>query len=357
MTQLSLRDELSRDQREKLQRLLRSGESLMVILSEILDYSKIEANKVTMEDIDVNIPVIFSDIASFFNAVAAENGIEFITDLEKLEHPMVIGDPTRLRQVINNLCNNAVKFTNQGYVKIIVQSSLDENSNAHLKIEVTDTGIGMTQEAADKIFQPFTQAEGSTSRKFGGTGLGLTISKNLIELMGGNISVSSEPGVGTSFIIDVRLPVSHTILENEPTQELIDHKSIRPLSALVVDDNDINVDLLSWMLEEWGHNVISAENGKQAIEVLKENEVDIIFMDFHMPVMNGQKATEKIRMLDSPKANTIIIGCTADAFKESTDTLLASGQNDVISKPIIEKELHAVLEKYFKNNKLRLASC
>ena len=345
MAQLLLRSKLDDDQREKINRLIRSGESLLIILSEILDYSKIEANKIVIEQIDVDLPEILEDVASFFSSVAAEKGLKFIYNLDDLSDPIVIGDPTRIRQVINNLCSNAVKFTQEGSVCVVVKShSVDKRS--HITIEVIDTGIGIEEKSLSTIFQEFSQAEGSTNREYGGTGLGLSISKNLVELMGGELSVTSVPTKGTTFSIAIDLAISDTDL-SQNKETIIDHTSIKTLKTLVVDDNETNVVLLSWMLEEWGHEVLSAVNGEECIETLNTNDIDVIFMDYHMPVLDGKAATIKIRAQDDAKKDTIIIGCTADAFSESTQLLLDSGQNMVISKPVIEKDLHNALAKYF----------
>ncbi len=347
MAQLLLRSDLDEDQRDKLKRLMRSGESLLVILSEILDYSKIEANRIELEHIDVNLPVIVGDVESYFGTVAHEQGIQFKVDLTELHDRIVVGDPTRIRQIINNLCSNAVKFTKSGSVTVKASSAAASEGDCMIEILVIDTGVGIAEEKLATIFEAFSQAEGSTNREFGGTGLGLTISKNLAELMGGDLLVSSEIGQGTTFTLRLELPVSDTVVDEGESGE-IDFNLVRPLNAMVVDDNAINVDLLKWMLEDWNHSVITAEDGQICVDKLKQNPVDVIFMDFHMPNLNGKEATEVIRQLPPPLNETIVIGCTADAFAESTAELLAAGQNAVIQKPVIEKELHSVLMKYFK---------
>jgi signal transduction histidine kinase/CheY-like chemotaxis protein len=345
MAQLLQRSDLDNDQQEKIDRLLRSGESLLVILSEILDYSKIEANKITLESIDVNVPEILGDISSYFNAIAVDKGIEFQCNYYELEAPILVGDSTRIRQIINNLCSNAIKFTDRGGVVITAKSKIHDDK-ALLTIDVVDTGIGMSGDALGNIFSAFEQAESSTSRKFGGTGLGLSISKNLAELMGGDLRVKSILDEGSTFTLVVELPVSSFVPE-ESSNEAIDHTQVESLNILVVDDNDINVDLLTWMLEDWNHNIISAANGQEAIDKLLCSDVDLILMDYHMPVMNGEDATKGIRALEDNKKDTIIIGCTADAFSDSTTALIEAGQNDVLSKPVSEKELHVMLKKYF----------
>jgi signal transduction histidine kinase/FixJ family two-component response regulator len=345
MAQLLQRSDLDNEQQEKIDRLLRSGESLLVILSEILDYSKIEANKITLESIDVDIPEILGDISSYFNAIAVDKGIKFQCNFYELEAPVLVGDSTRIRQIINNLCSNAIKFTDQGGV-VITAKSKKHDDKALLTIDVVDTGIGMSGDVLKNIFSAFVQAESSTNRKFGGTGLGLSISKNLAELMNGELKVSSIENKGTTFTLVIDLPVSSTVPE-ESTNEVIDHTQVKPLNILVVDDNDINVDLLTWMLEDWDHNVISAANGQEAIDKVLCSDVDLVLMDYHMPVMNGEEATKGIRDLADNKKDTIIIGCTADAFSDSTKALIEAGQNDVLSKPISEKELHVMLKKYF----------
>lgn len=342
MAQLLQSSDLDNDQREKVDRLLRSGESLLVILSEILDYSKIEANKVEIEAISVDLPVIVNDVDSCFGALASEKGIKFLTDYSELEVTRVVGDPHRIRQVINNLCSNAVKFTTEGSVTLKAASVVvDERAN--VTISVTDTGIGMDEEGLNKLFNAFTQAEASTTRQFGGTGLGMTISQKLVNLMGGELTVASTKDVGTTFTFRLSLPICEDLDLNEHIDEH-EFGNLPQLTCLVVDDNEINVELLKWMLEEWGHNVDVAINGLEAVEAIANKRFDVVFMDYHMPVMNGLTATQKIRELPAPANLTKIIGCTADAFSEVREQLLEAGQDHVISKPIIQRELHMVLK-------------
>lgn len=341
MAQLLQKSELDEQQREKVDRLLRSGETLLVILSEILDYSKIEANKIDIEEIEVDLPVILTDVDSYFGAIASENGITFRTDLEGLAVKKVIGDPHRLRQVINNLCSNAVKFTPEGSVSIKA-TSVKCGETADIEISVSDTGIGMDEAGLANLFTAFAQAESSTTRKFGGTGLGMTISKKLVDLMGGALDVTSKKGKGTAFTIKLSLPICEVDSDDIDDNES-DFGTLPSLKCLVVDDNEINQELLTWMLEEWGHEVSVAENGLESVEAVSKEDFDAVFMDYHMPEMNGLDATRAIRKLPEPKNQTMVIGCTADAFSEVRQQLLEAGQNDVISKPILQRELHNAL--------------
>lgn len=342
MAQLLQASNLDNDQREKVDRLLRSGESLLVILSEILDYSKIEANKVEIESIPVDLPLIVNDVDSYFRALASENGIKFEIDYSELEVKRVVGDPHRIRQVINNLCSNAVKFTKEGSVALKA-STVIKGDRADVTITVSDTGIGMDKEGLDNLFKAFAQAEASTTRQFGGTGLGMTISQNLVHLMGGELSVESTKDVGTTFTVSLNLPICDESNLSEQVDES-EFGKLPSLTCLVVDDNEINVELLTWMLEEWGHKVDVAVNGFEAVDLVAKNHFHVVFMDYHMPEMNGLIATQKIRQLPPPANLTKIIGCTADAFSEVREQLIEAGQDNVISKPIIQRELHNALK-------------
>ena len=345
MAQLLMRSPLTNDQQEKVERLIRSGESLKIILSEVLDYSKIEANKLEIEQVPFNLQCIIEDANSYFKVIANEKGIDFNFDVSTLQHPSLMGDPTRIRQIINNLCSNAVKFTQSGGVTLTPKST-STGGASQVVISVKGTGIGMSDNECAKIFEAFTQAESSTSRQFGGTGLGLSISKNLATLMGGSLTVASEKGVGSTFTLSLTLNQGEESLI-DTAESIIHPEEVRPVNIMVVDDNEINVELLTWMLEDWNHSVVTATNGQEAIDMLSVNAVDIIFMDFHMPVMDGEAATKIIRTMESKESEVIIIGCTADAFHETTEQLIANGQNAVISKPVQEQEVFKVLKDYF----------
>ena len=351
MAQLLKHTSLNDDQTIKVSQLISSGENLLAILNDILDYSKIEAGKLNIEDISFTFDDIAPNITSIYQPLATEKGIELVLDFDESLSPYYFGDPTRIRQIIFNLISNAIKFTSIGSVQLSIQRiQTKDTQHDMILVSVTDTGIGMPEQALNTIFDPFQQAESSTTRNFGGTGLGLAITKQICSLMGGEITVTSTSGEGSCFSFSIPLEIDFNpqdTAEESDTEQLLEET--QPLSILIVEDNDTNAQLLTWMLEEWDHTMSTAVNGQEAVEMVMKNNYDLILMDHHMPVMDGKEATRLIRAMDAEKSKTPIIGCTADAFKETTELLISCGQDDVITKPISEIELIKVLHKYRKN--------
>lgn len=488
-TDLVLTTELQKAQRDYLKNVSKSAYSLLNIINDILDFSKIEAGKLLIDEVPFNLAELVEDTVDLVSIKAEEKGLELVCDIDPALPSQLLGDPIRIKQVLMNLMGNAVKFTNQGEVVVRLQSGAqyvkNEHTYADVNITVKDTGIGIAQDKLDAIFESFTQADNSTTRKYGGTGLGLTISKSLVDLMGGSLSVESEPVVGSSFTFNLSLPVmnaappisfdskpllrevliiddnetncklmrsifdhlqipckvctngpeallmiAHAVEKNEMYDLIItdhqmpvmdgitlvkeikvllkgrtepfilmlsslektvfqheaesigidkflskpvklndlnkllaaffnkaitgDHKenipAIQAFSAvtkiLVVEDEPLNLLLISEVLRKMGVEVLTAGNGNDAVDMLLEHDPALIFMDINMPEIDGFMATELIRELTTHHRNVPIVALTADAMKEDKERCLDSGMNDYISKPFRLEEIHAVIKKY-----------
>jgi signal transduction histidine kinase/CheY-like chemotaxis protein len=488
-TDLVLTTELQKAQRDYLRNVSKSAYSLLNIINDILDFSKIEAGKLLIDEVPFNLTELVEDTVDLISIKAEEKGLELVCDIDPVLPSQLLGDPIRIKQVLMNLMGNAVKFTSQGEVVVRLQSGAQYVKNDHtytdVNITVKDTGIGIAQDKLDAIFESFTQADNSTTRKYGGTGLGLTISKSLVDLMGGSLTVESEPVVGSSFTFSLSLQVMNAappisfeskpllgevliIDDNETNCKLMlgifehlkipckictngpeallmiaqaieknemydliitdhqmpvmdgitlvkeikvllkgrtepfilmlsslektmfqheaesigidkflskpvklndlnkllaagfnkaityDHKenipAIEAFSAvtkiLVVEDEPVNLMLISEVLRKMGVEVITAGNGNEAVDMLLEHDPALIFMDINMPEIDGFMATELIRELTTHHRNVPIVALTADAMKEDKERCLESGMNDYISKPFRLEEIHAVIKKY-----------
>ncbi len=343
-------ERLTDAQKEYVDVIRNSGQSLLGLIDDILDLSKIEAGKIDIEIFDYSLLEIFNLIEPLMKAKASGKGIEFkIASTEALP-AQICTDPTRLKQCLINLTNNAIKFTEQGHVYMNV--SLEKNNNdSFIRFDVEDTGIGIPDEKQASIFEPFTQADGSTTRKYGGTGLGLTITKQLTELMGGTLSVASEAGKGSVFSLVIPTGVevekqplldrSKSAHQPENTQNI--EKDNFAGSVLVAEDNRTNQMLIIKLLEKVGLEVAIAEDGNVATQKATTESYDIILMDMQMPVMNGYEATNALRK----KGIAIpIIALTANAMKEDEQKCLDAGCDEYLSKPVDQNKLSKVLSKY-----------
>lgn len=321
----------------KIDTIVSSGKGLLNILNDILDMSKINAGKIHVEKIPLSLPTLMQDVKDLLQVTADKKDIILKTFFEKETTPaFVFSDPGRLRQILLNLTGNAIKFTESGSVTIQFKGKdwNKKTNQATLIVDVIDTGIGIPEEALEKIFDPFSQAEGDTTRRFGGTGLGLPISKKLIELLGGALTVKSVLGKGTTFTMILPLETTEPIQQETKQQDIT---KIYPLNILVVDDNIVNLQVAKALLSKDGHNIITAENGAEAINLLTTHKtsIDVIFMDLHMPVKDGIEATRDIRNLSHKRlAKVPILGLTADVFKEKTQQCMDAGMDDVLQKPI-----------------------
>ncbi|MBK7811151.1 MAG: response regulator [Saprospiraceae bacterium] len=351
MTDILIRRNPKEDQKEYLEGIKQSSDSLLVIINDILDISKIEAGKVELEQESFSVNELVNNVHTIMQFKAEEKGLELIKEIPK-ENLYVQGDATRLRQILINLIGNAIKFTEKGTVTTSLKTeSAGEKLNLHFT--VSDTGIGIDIDRMVKIFESFEQAYSDTSRKFGGTGLGLSISKKLVELHNGNIWVESKKGKGSQFHFVIPSTLAETKNAVIPTEDF--HvkiaDAIKDIRILLVEDNAFNVVVAQEELEDAieGVFVAVAENGMIAVEKLKSSTFDVILMDVQMPVMNGFEATRAIRNSGGEKANIPIIAMTANVLKEEVDLCYEAGMNDFIGKPFDTNEL--ILKIYNLNHK------
>ena len=349
LTELILRTDLNPEQQSYLEKLKYSSNNLLHILNDILDLSKIEAGKFTIESSIFNFQQMLDSVVNMANLKAIEKELDLVVTIDEPFPKMVIGDSVRCSQVLSNLISNAIKFTEKGDVMIAIQR---ERNSDFIQIQITDTGIGITQEQQEKLFSTFTQADDSTSRKFGGTGLGLVICKHLIKLMKGNIQLQSEYGKGSCFSFELCLPVADKQTDDEvETKELKGSNSFisQKLSnkkVLLVEDIEINRLVAQSVLEQAGLVVECAINGLEAVKMAKNNYYDIVVMDIQMPEMDGYEATKIIRTLPNYK-QTPIVAMTANAMSDDKELSLAAGMNSHLTKPIEFEQVIAELECFF----------
>lgn len=342
MTHLLLRSDPRPDQEEDLGVLLFSANNLLSIVNNILDYNKIEEGKINFEQIPMDLAGIAHNIAAGLKNAADEKAIRLVQDVDIRLDKMLIGDPTRTSQVINNLVHNAIKFTKEGSVRLSI--TVDEARPGAMKVtvRVEDTGIGIPRDKQHMIFDRFTQADSSTSRSYGGTGLGLAISRKILELQGVTLQLTSEPGKGSCFYFTQTFPVSDEVRSDTGKTTIVAGREplLRNVSILLVEDNPLNVLVAQTMLENNGARVEVATNGVEALERLDATRHHLVLMDLHMPVMDGYEATIMLRK----RGETLpIIALTASMPREVENDAFAAGLNDVIVKPFSPDELYRVI--------------
>lgn len=334
---------LNPQQQEYLHAIDASGEALLAIINDILDLSKIEAGKLYFEHHPFSLSEMLKSLSAIFQPKAKENEIEFEWLLGPGVPDMLEGSATRLNQVLMNLLGNAFKFTSHGEINIEVKLKSQEGDQLRLFFEVADTGIGIPEDKLESIFESFTQASNDTTRKYGGTGLGLTICKRIVELQGGRIGVQSEPGEGSVFFfeLDFKIPSEQTISQTK-IQESKTSVSSKSLNVLFAEDNKMNQRLATIVLEKLGHRVRLAETGTQVLHYIQQETPDIVLMDIQMPEMDGYEATKLIRESNQTEIKNLpIIALTAHALREEVDKCLAAGMNAFISKPFQAQTLQA----------------
>ncbi len=342
--------DLDKEQHSAMSLLTRSARSLLGLLNDILDTSKIESGHLKIEQIPFRLSEVIEDIHNLFVPIASEKGLVFECKLPDEYQDALIGDPTRIRQIITNFTSNAVKFTHKGRITLSFVQNQTAQGVVTLSLSVTDTGIGIPAEKITGLFDPFTQADESTSRKYGGTGLGLAISKKLVDLMSGDISVSSELGKGSTFTFSVPVAVDENVADGvvtggktirKGTADLVKSQVALlaaggPRKILFAEDNESLRFFIKTMLEKHGHDVSTVENGREAVEALKVGTYDVVLMDMQMPVLSGDEATREIRERESSfgAPRTPIIALTADVIKEHQDDYLGAGCDAIVSKPV-----------------------
>ncbi|WP_448700144.1 ATP-binding protein [Mucilaginibacter sp. AW1-3] len=348
-THLLLQHEPRPDQQEYLNILKFSSENLLVLINDILDFNKIEAGKIEFESVDFNLSRLIDNIRLAQAQRAQEKNIKLKLMMDEDLPNAVIGDPIRLGQILTNLISNAVKFTQEG--KVVITASLAERQKDHtiIDFEVEDTGIGIAPDKLDHIFESFTQASSDTTRKFGGSGLGLTISKRLLELQGSHIKVKSELGKGSVFSFSMKFKNSTKQLA-PVLEDIQDIKSLRGTRILIAEDNQINVLLAKQFMKQWDVDCDVAENGIIAYQLIQTNNYDLVLMDLQMPEMDGYETTQKVRQLPDPKyAELPIIALTASAMLDIKDKAFESGMNDYVSKPFNPDDLYRKIATYARH--------
>ncbi|NNE90249.1 MAG: response regulator [Verrucomicrobiales bacterium] len=346
-------DDLSDKQRDYLETARASTELLLNVLNDVLDYSKLNCRQVELEPREFEIGALIGDVMRNFRTLAEEHDLGVYADLDVDIPPYLFADDLRLRQVLSNLVSNAVKFTEHGEIAIRVHLLQREALDGKMAIqfEVEDTGIGISEETQSRLFQPFSQADASTTREYGGTGLGLAICKNLVDLMGGEISLTSEVGKGTTFRFTTLVAEAGNdacdrvndrrggqLVESPEASGRGNHRDAESgelLQVLLVEDNDVNQKVARLTLEELGCEVSIASNGAEAVELADGKvQFDLICMDVQMPVKDGLAAAREIRASDGRNSDTHILAMTGLAFDEDRDRCFAAGMNDIITKPI-----------------------
>jgi signal transduction histidine kinase/CheY-like chemotaxis protein len=345
-TQLALGTTLSSDQREYLETVESSAELMMQIINDILDFSKIEAGRLEMEHAPFSLRACLKLAADAMMVAATQKGLELSWTVEEECPDTVLGDGFRLRQVLLNLIGNSVKFTSTGSVRLTASASPASETELTVHFTVRDTGIGIPMSVQRLIFEPFRQADGSTTRKYGGTGLGLAISARLVEMMGGRIWVESREGEGSTFHFDVRLDLSPTASLPRKAAALATPRRCTecPLRILLAEDNVVSRELVTALLRHPGHEVELANNGREAVELYEPGRYDLILMDVQMPEMDGLEATARIRAKElAAGVHTPVVALTAHAMSGDRDRCLAAGMDDYLSKPVRAGELLALI--------------
>lgn len=352
MAYLAMRADPTPRIREYLERVQESGRHLLGLISNVLDFAKIEAGRLELESIDFSVPALVDEVVKQLSEVADQKGLRIDVRIDAQLAQPVRGDPLRLRQVLINYASNAVKFSSAGVIQVRASIASEDMGGAEVLFEVEDHGIGMTSVQTARIFKAFEQADASTTRKFGGTGLGLAICRQLAVLMGGEVGVDSEPGVGSTFWFRVplmwgdALPVALPVDEGEGWRW---NASLSGRTLLVVDDNVLNQRVASELLEAAGAQVSIAGNGAEALQALEGQRPDCVLMDVQMPVMDGLEASRRIRQAGG-LSQLPIIAMTANARQEDQQACLDSGMNDFVTKPVDPEQLYMTLTKWLGNS-------
>jgi CheY-like chemotaxis protein len=354
MTDLALDTALTEPQQDYLTAVKNSAQSLMVILNDILDFSKIEAGKLNIEEVEFSLPQAVAQTLKSIHARANKKGLRLLCHLESSLPARVVGDPVRIGQVLTNLCDNAIKFTAQGDIVVSVALEPSAGDMLELKFSVQDCGIGIPPEKQQGIFEAFNQADTSTTRQFGGTGLGLTICARLVSLMGGRVWVESTPSVGSTFLFTVKLQSAvqapqPAAVSAAPVDAPVETGVAQPtkpvLQILLVEDHPINQMLATTLLKKWGHTVVLAQNGQEAVDLFPGQHWDLVLMDMQMPVMSGLEATRLIRAGEASGHRTPIIAMTANAMEADRLACLEAGMDEHLAKPFNATALQAILER------------
>ncbi|WP_395630793.1 ATP-binding protein [Aquidulcibacter sp.] len=348
--ELMARTTLDNTQANYVRMFNEAGRLMMAMVNDVLDYAKIEAGQLEIEKHPTSLKQLALELETLWGPHAASKGLYLKIDTTRLDWDMVIGDPTRLRQIVFNLVSNAVKFTVSGGVTIRI-NSVTTGRDCKLSIEVEDSGVGIPLDRQDSIFKAFIQADSTITRRFGGTGLGLAIAKSLAQQMQGDLTVSSAPGRGSTFLFEGRFEA--TLEQESAAYEATSETEInRPLQVLAVDDNALNRQILAAMLDLWPVNTIWATNGVEALEAMELQAFDVVLMDVQMPIMDGMTATRRVREGHGINRHTPIVALTANARNEDRAMCMASGMTDFVAKPISAEALASALMRATQLNEI-----
>lgn len=347
MSRQLIKSELNDEQRNYLSNITNASENLLVIIDDVLDLAKLESGQLSIEKIPFDPKQVMENVMKVMMFKAEEKGISLTNSFCDLAlSPVLIGDPFRINQVLLNLVSNAIKFTIKGNVYLSCKVLKDDETFQELELKVIDTGVGMDQSFLKYVFEKFSQEYESTSRKYGGTGLGMSISKNLIDNMGGEILVESEKGKGTTVYVRFSLEKGKEFDLIKKDTDTVNTKIFKDKKILVVDDNEINRMVATLILNEFEVLISEAGNGEEAVEYLKNNDCDLVLMDLQMPISNGYETTIIIR--EKLQLNTPIIALTANVIEEERQKCFEIGMNDYLSKPFDEVQFLEILSKWLK---------
>ncbi len=348
LSEILMMENPKEDQVELLRSIKFSGENLLVLINDILDFSKIEEGKIKIENTPFDASELLTNLKNTFKSKAENKNLEFNLSVDEEVPETLNGDPHRLSQILVNLIDNAIKFTEEGKIEVYVTCLNKTNEDIKIKFSVRDTGIGISEQEQEKIFERFEQATTETTRKFGGSGLGLAIIRNLLKLQGTDIHVNSKPGEGSEFFFELKFGLDHQAGSIDSSKgKRKESESGKKISThiLLVEDNEMNMKVAKRFLERWDYNIDTAENGLEALDKFKANSYDLILMDLHMPEMDGWEASTAIRDIENgASGKTPIIALTADVMINDIDKLYAAGMDDYVTKPFNSDELKAKIE-------------
>ncbi len=353
LAHLLTKTELSEVQSDYTGKISRSARSLLSIINDILDFSKIEAGMMKLENVPFELKEVRAELESLFAERIAESGVTLIIEKAACVSPTLMGDPTRLRQILINLVGNAYKFTKQGHIRVTATAwDGAPAGKVGLRFSVSDTGMGMTPDQLDKVFSPYVQADSSIARRYGGTGLGLTICQNLVTMMGGSLDVQSVAGQGTTIAFTVALDPApegtRSAAVNATAEDVV--PDLKGMRILMAEDNEINTLVATELIVETGAELTAVENGQKAVDLLASAKdgpwpFDLVLMDMQMPVLDGNEATKAIRAM--PRyADLPIVALSANAYDDERLRSLAAGTNDYLTKPLEVKALYNVLRRF-----------
>ena len=361
--------QLSKEQKEYTTTIKDSGDAMLALLNDILDFEKIESGKMDLEQISFDLKRLVKGIHTLMRGHAEAKNIDIILEIDATTPTWVRGDPTRLRQVLLNLINNAIKFTSKGAVYLRIrdltgQTDEQSHSNHQIYFAIQDSGIGINADAQKNLFMPFAQADSSINRKYGGTGLGLAICKRLIQAMGGTISINSKENEGSTFFFTLMMPTGSEVSEGSNDQHRQDGtlshyltNPISPLNVLIVDDNGINQKVASGFIEKLGSHTMKASSGADALTIMNTHKFDLILMDLQLPDMNGIEVTQKIRQMPVPdKANIPIVALSGNTDSDDIKSCYDAGMNDFAAKPITFEKIAEILTKVNNKDYLTLSA-